>query len=87
MTRLKPRFLQPSHISEFSGRQTGLVSKDIGDGPISSPIWQPLPPVRPPLGLMLVPRRARVTGVFSAHHEEVGLGFRVLGFRVLGFRV
>ena len=31
---------------------------------------QPLP--RPPLGLLLVPRRARVIGVPNAHHEEVG---------------
>ncbi len=27
---------------------------------------------RPPLGLLHEPRRARVTGVSSAHHEEVG---------------
>jgi len=28
--------------------------------------------LRPPLGLLPEPRRARVTGVSSAHHEEVG---------------
>jgi len=31
---------------------------------------QPL--LRPPLGLLPKPRRARVAGVSSAHHEEVG---------------
>ncbi len=30
------------------------------------------PPPCPPLGLLFEPRRARVTGVSSAHHEEVG---------------
>ncbi len=62
MARLKPKRLQPFPISEFSGRQIGLVSKDTGDGgsgPISSPIWQPPPPLHPPLGLLPAPRRAR----------------------------
>ena len=52
-----------------------VVSKDTGGGgggPISSPIWQPPPPPRPPLGLLPVPLRARVKGVSSAHHEEMG---------------
>ena len=40
--------------------------------PISSPIGWPLPPLRSPLSLMPQPNRARVTGVYSAHHEEVG---------------
>jgi hypothetical protein len=40
--------------------------------PISSPIGQPPPPLCPPLGLLPVPHRARVRGVSSAHHEEVG---------------
>ena len=75
MVRLKLRRLQPFPISEFSGRQAGLVSKDTGDGeggPISFSMWQPQLPLRPPLGLLPVPHRVRVKGVSSAHHEEVG---------------
>ena len=72
----QPRLLQPpSPLSKFSGRRTGLVSEDNGDGgggPISSPIWPPPPPLRPPLGLLPAPHRARVKGVSSTHHEEVG---------------
>ncbi len=52
-----------------------VVSEDTGNGgggPISSPIWQPPPPLRPPLGLLPVPNWAGVKGVSSAHHEEVG---------------
>ena len=30
------------------------------------------PPLRPPLGILPEPRRARVKGVFGAHHGEVG---------------
>ena len=32
----------------------------------------PQPPLRPPLGLLPQPRRARVKGVSGAHHGEVG---------------
>ncbi len=45
-----------------------MVSEDTGDGgggPISSPIWQPPPPLRPPLGLLPEPHRARVKGVYQ----------------------
>ena len=52
-----------------------VVSEDTcggGGGPISSPIGRPQPPLRPPLGLLPEPHRARVKGVTSTHHEEVG---------------
>ncbi len=52
-----------------------VVSKDTGDGgggPISSPIWQPPAPLRPPLGLLPMPHRAKVKGVSNDYHEEVG---------------
>ena len=46
---------------------------DGGCGTISSPIAPPPPPSPyPPLGLLHVPHRARVTGVSNAHHEEMG---------------
>ena len=43
-----------------------------GGYPICSPIEPPPPPLRPPLGLLPEPRRARVKGVTNTHHEEVG---------------
>ena len=52
-----------------------VVSEDTGDGGgglISSPIWQPSPPLRLPLGLLPEPHRDRVKGVISTHYEEVG---------------
>ena len=54
-----------------------MVSEDTGDGgsgPISSPMWRPPPPLRPPLGLLPQPRRAKVEGVHNAHYEEVDGG-------------
>ena len=65
-----PRFL----LSEFVCPSDRTVSKDTcvgGGGAISPPIAPP-PPQRPPLGLLPEPHRARVNGVSSAHHEEVG---------------
>ncbi len=47
------------------------ITRDGGRGPICPPIAPPPPPC-PPLGLLPEPHRARVTGVSSAHHEEVG---------------
>ena len=52
----------------------GLVFKNTGCGDwctISSPIV-PQPPQRSPLSLLPEPSRARVTGVYSTHREEVG---------------
>jgi hypothetical protein len=50
------------------------VFKNTGGGGCSaiSPPIAPPPPPCPPLGLLPEPLRARVTGVSSAHHEEVG---------------
>ncbi len=61
-----------------------VVSEDTGDGgggPISSPIWQPPPPLRPPFGLLPVPHRDTVKGVSGAHHEEGGASCSSCGNR------
>ena len=54
-----------------------VVSEDTGDGgggPISSPIEQSPPPLRPPLCLLPVPRRAMVTGVRAPTTRRWGEG-------------
>ena len=64
----------PSRLSD-SFPSDRVVSEDTcggGGGPISSPIGWPPPPLRPPLGLLPAPHRARVKGFSSTHHEEVG---------------
>ena len=71
------RLPPPPHPSLLSDSfpSDRVVSEDTcggGGGPISSPIWPPPPPLHPPLGLLPLPRRARVKGVSGTHHEEVG---------------
>jgi hypothetical protein len=48
-------------------------TSDDGGGAIGGEIAPPPPPPpRPPLDLLPEPHRAKVTGVSSAHHEELG---------------
>jgi hypothetical protein len=67
----------PPHVSEFLCPSDRAAGGPYGHIPISSPFGRPPPPLRPPLGLLPKPHRAKVTGVFHRPPRGGGRAFGI----------